>query len=119
MEAKIKTIWIDPAIAKELAGKIEETEVKPMGGDEYIGDFDFDIEKTINLFGHTFEMLISCYGKLCQNGRSYSCWYDCPPEFDLYGQYINNIDFHCFLDGEEVEFNSEEIVEIINKIITK
>ena len=119
MEAKIKTIWIDPAIAKELAEKISDIEVRPMGGDEYIGDFDFDIEKTINLFGHTFEMLIACFGKLCVNGKTYSHWYDCPPEFDLISQYLNNIDFNCFIDGEEVEFNSEEIQEKIEKIITK
>ena len=119
MKSEIKKIWIDPDIASQFAEWIEDTEMEPMGRNEYVGEFEVEIENTTIMCGHKFPILVTCSGKLVQSGKFYSHWYDCPPEFDLKGQYINNIDFHCFIDGQEVEFNCNEIQKKIEKIITK
>ena len=119
MEAKIKTIWIDLDIASQFAEWIEDTEMEPMGGNEYVGEFEIEVENTTIMCGHKFPILVTCSGKLVQSGKTEQTDRDTPPEFILWGQYINNIEIKCYLEGEEVEFNSDEIQKKIEKIITK
>lgn len=119
MDIKLKEIWINPNIARELSNLIEDTELDNMGMDEYIGEFNIEIEDYIDFLNRPAEILLVCQGKLVKNGYIKQFNLYTPPEFVQKGQYINNITIKCFINGEEVAANYDEIINKIGKIIDK
>ncbi len=119
MKIKLKKISIDPEICKQFSNKILETEMEPMGFDEYLGEFNVEIEEKTKLFSDDVEILLVCSGKLVQCGREKQFNNDTPPEFILNERYINNMNIKCYINGEEVELNDNEIYKGIEKLITK
>lgn len=119
MKIKLKKIYIDTEICKQFADKIIDTEVEPIGFDEYIGEFNVEIEEKVKLFNEDIEIMIICSGKLVQIGRENKFNNDTPAEFIQYGIYINNMDINCYANGEEVEFNNDEFYKKIETTINK
>ena len=119
MKIKLKEIEIDTSVAREIASKIVETEMESMGDDEYIGEFNIEIEERGTILKGEVEILVGCSGKLIQRGKIKQFSFDTPPEFVLNEQYINNMDLRCYVDGEEIEFNCNEIAKQIEKYTNK
>lgn len=118
MRIKLKEISIDTEICKQISEKIIDTEMESMGLDEYIGEFNVEVEEKSKLFSEDVEILIVCSGNLIQRGREKKFNNDTPPEFILYERYINNMDIRCYANGEEVEFNDNEFFKIIERKVT-